>query len=90
MLAPKLNFLFNEHAGIPIFKGGGLFVSAIDFSMSLAGRVHISVWELSTLNLLRSILSNLLCNVTWLTTPTNARLQNFLTTILGCGCTRVQ
>ena len=77
MLATKfLNFLFNEHAGIPIFQEGGLFVSAIDFSMSLAGRVHISVWELSPLKLFHFEQFNLQCST--------------ITTIFGCSCTRVQ
>ena len=40
-----------------------MFVSAIDFSMSLAGRVHISVWELSTLKLLHFEQFTLQCHL---------------------------
>ena len=43
--------------------GGVCFVSAIDFSMSLAGRVHISVWELSTLKLLHFEQFTLQCHL---------------------------
>ena len=73
---PFFIYLFLEHVSTKVFEffvqwacrhtyfwGGGLFVSAIDFSMSLAGRVHISVWELSTLKLLHFEQFTLQCHL---------------------------